>query len=404
MYANRREWEIPKPVSGLFEQIGVHWRLIFCKSCPVKSIAYYITAHGYGHGTRSCDVLLALHRLRPQLPVIVTTDLPQDFFDSRLANCPHLTFRKGAFDVGLVQKDSIRADLDATLAELESLYARETERVDGEQRFLEERGVGLVVADIPAMPLEAAQRAGIPNLAVGNFSWDWIYEAYAPQNPRWGFFVRRFRSVYENPGLLLRLPFAPPMEQFPRRKDLPLLATPGTPCRIKIRDAGFGMRDVPPPEMDKPWVLLSFTSIELDAAALANLDALCDDYEFFCVHPLALPGSCIRSIDRREIPFADAIASCDIVVSKPGFGLVSDCIVNRKPLVCTSRGDFAETPYLVEGIKQYLRNVHIPSEQLYRGELADALLKIRSAPEPAGRPETGGADLAAAEIIRAAGC
>ncbi len=57
----------------------------------MKPIAYYITAHGYGHGTRSCDVLRALHRLYPEQPVIVTTDLPRDFLNSRLTGCDNLT-------------------------------------------------------------------------------------------------------------------------------------------------------------------------------------------------------------------------------------------------------------------------------------------------------------------------
>ncbi|MEI8207484.1 MAG: hypothetical protein WCG03_11455, partial [Kiritimatiellales bacterium] len=74
----------------------------------MKTIAYYITAHGYGHGARSCDVLRALYWLYPEQPVIVTTDLPRDFLNSRLAGCGNLTFREGAFDVGLVQKDSLQ--------------------------------------------------------------------------------------------------------------------------------------------------------------------------------------------------------------------------------------------------------------------------------------------------------
>jgi len=77
----------------------------------MKPIAYYITAHGYGEGTRSCDVVRALYKWVPEQPVIVTTDLPRDFLHGRLAGCDNLTFREGAFDVGLVRKDSIEPDL-----------------------------------------------------------------------------------------------------------------------------------------------------------------------------------------------------------------------------------------------------------------------------------------------------
>lgn len=388
----------------------------------MKPIAYYITAHGYGHGTRSCDILRALHRLRPEQPVIVTTDLSRDFLQSRLAGCDNLTFRKGAFDVGLVQKDSIQSDLFQTLEKLETLYASEEKLVEQERRFLEENNVALVVADIPAIPLTAAQRAGLPNIAIGNFSWDWIYEAYIPDNPRWAFFVEKFRSVYEKTDLLLRLPFAPPMTQFTNRKDIPLLANPGTPCREKIRDLRFGIATSLPsfasastfggrdsgvptldirhstPDTDKPWVLLSFTSLDLNFQALEKIRKN-DAYEFFCVQPLDFSVPHIYAIDRHQVCFADILASCDIVISKPGFGLVSECIVNKKPLIYSDRGDFAEYPYLVEGIEKYLRNVHLPSEQLYAGDFFQALEKIKSAPEPKDHLASGGAEMIAQELL-----
>jgi L-arabinokinase len=152
------------------------------------------------------------------------------------------------------------------------------------------------------------------------------------------------------------------------------------------------------------WVLLSFTSLNLNFQALENIRALGDRYEFFCVEPLQFENSCIHSISRNAVAFADILASCDIVISKPGFGLVSECIANCKPLIYTDRGDFAEYPYLVEGIGKYLRNVHIPSAQLYAGDFFQALEGIKSAPEPAVHLATGGAEMLAGELIRCAGC
>ena len=364
----------------------------------MKPIAYYITAHGYGHGTRSCDVLRALHSYAPQQPVIVTTDLPRDFLASRLADCTNITVRSGAFDIGLVQTDSIRSDLSRTLDKLERLYAREETLIEQEMRFIEANDIALVVADIPALPLAAAQRTGMPNIAIGNFSWDWIYEAYIPQNPRWKFFVEKFRAVYEQTDLLLRLPFAPPMEPFQKRKDIPLLASPGTARREEIRKLGQESRNEHAPAINKPWVLLSFTSLDLDTSALEKISSL-TDYEFFCVEPVAFPDSCVHSISRKSVAFADILASCDIVISKPGFGLVSECIANRKPLIYADRGDFAEYPYLVKGIETYLRNAHIPSADLYAGNFSATLENIKTAPEPKAHLASGGAELIAQELL-----
>jgi len=95
-------------------------------------MAYYVTAHGYGHGVRSCDILTALLARHPHIRVTVTTDLPEAFLRSRLQGADgRLRVRPGAFDVGMVQKDSIRVDVDATLDEaLERVGALVGARLD----------------------------------------------------------------------------------------------------------------------------------------------------------------------------------------------------------------------------------------------------------------------------------
>src|SRR5262249_59021721 len=124
------------------------------------------------HGVRSCDIIAALARLHPRLRVAIISDLPTSFFANRLEGGTH-THRPGAFDVGMVQLDSIRVDVPRTLAEVESLYARRDEIVARDAAYLEAARIALVVVDIPALPLEAAARLRIPRGAVGNFGWAW---------------------------------------------------------------------------------------------------------------------------------------------------------------------------------------------------------------------------------------
>ncbi|HSR87589.1 MAG TPA: hypothetical protein VLL07_01440, partial [Pontiella sp.] len=200
----------------------------------MKKIAYYITAHGYGHGTRSCDIVNALRTAEPDRPVIVITDLPEAFMRSRLKH--GIELRRGAFDVGLIQKDSVQVDLAASLQAIEMLYARESDLIRQELHFIHDENIGVVVADIPAIPLAAAQQAGIPGIATGNFGWDWIYKEFGRNDPRWLPYIRKFRTVYSQTDLLLRQPFAEPMDVFPNRIDLPLLASPGREKRERITD------------------------------------------------------------------------------------------------------------------------------------------------------------------------
>ena len=354
-----------------------------------RKIAYYITAHGYGHGTRSCDIVNALGTAAPEVPIVVKSDLPRPFLESRLP--PGTGILPGAFDTGLVQLDSIRVDLEASLHALESLYAREDELLRQEEEFIHREGIGAVVADIPSIPLVAAKRAGVPAIATGNFGWDWIYSEFARTDPRWRPFVERFRAGYAQADLLLRQPFSEPMRAFGERVDLPLLARPGTNRRAELARA-LGV------DPALKWVLLSFTSLDLDVQALENLACL-QGCALFSVEPLAWPGSAVHCIPRSLVGFADALASMDVVVTKPGFGIVSECIANGRPIVYTDRENFLEYPVLVEGIERYCRHAFIPNAELYAGELAPALERIESAPPPREAMPRGGAELAAGEIL-----
>ena len=357
----------------------------------MKSIAYYITAHGYGHGARSCDILTALRSAAPDARIIVKTDLPIDFMESRLA--PDIEIYPGAFDVGLIQKDAIHIDLPASLQTNEQLYAREEELILQETTFLRNEHISTVVADIPAIPLAAARQAGIPNIACGNFGWDWIYSDFVQYDPRWQLYVDKFRSAYEKTDLLLRQPFAEPMNAFPNRVDLPLLARPGTARRETIAKT-YGV------DTDKKWILLSFIALNLGTVALGRLAEL-TDYIFFTVEPLNWGEHGICCISRSTASFSDILASMDAVVTKPGFGIVSECIANSKPILYSERDHFAEYPILVEAIERYCRHGFLSNRQLYSGDLEQALQQLETAPPPRADIARGGADTAARYILQA---
>jgi L-arabinokinase len=352
-------------------------------------IAYYITAHGYGHGVRSGDIIRALNRLHPEVAVHVVSELPPSFLRNRIGS-DEIPVRAASFDIGMVQLDSIRADVSATLEKATALYDARERLVDGEVAFLKGRDIRLVVADIPSIPLEAAARAGVARIAVGNFSWDWIYSEFLADNSQWENIVEMFRSQYAKTDLLLRLPFHDEMTAFPRKEDIPPVASPGTPCRGKIAHL-TGC------DSAKKWVLLSFTTLDWNEEALARVERM-TDYEFLTVLPLRWNRGNLHAVSREAVSFPDVLASVDTVVSKPGFGILSDCIVNRKPLVYAERTNFWEYPILEAAIRRYLKHVHIPADDLYRGDLAKSLRAVEIAPEPEESLPTGGAEIAAQRI------
>jgi hypothetical protein len=359
-----------------------------------QSIAYYISAHGYGHGVRSCDIIRAINHSFPHLNVQIISDLPPVFLSNRIGSVRN-PIRPGSFDVGMVQLDSIRVDVDATLDRVEQLCSRRKELVVQELDYIRRMKFDLVVVDIPAIPLESAALAGIPGMAVGNFGWDWIYSGFAVQNRRWTGTVKVFQEQYGCADLLLRLPFSERMAAFHHIEDVPLVASPGKNRRSEIAEIS-GCNP------DKKWILLSFTTLSWNDDSLASVEGIAN-CEFFTVRPLAWKRSNIHPLERDHVTFSDVVASVDAVISKPGYGIMSDCIANDKPLIYADRSDFLEYAILEDAIKRYLKHFHIPSADLYRGDLLHSLESIWECPVPTETIGMGGDILAARRIAQMAG-
>ena len=346
------------------------------------ALAYYVSAHGFGHGARTCDILEAWVAGRPHDPVTVVTDLPPSFFTDRIGPAG-LAFRPGSFDGGLVQHDSVRADVRASRESVRRQNAQWDQWVAEESAYLGGLAPAAVVADLPGVPLAAAHRAGIPSVGVGNFGWDWIYEDYREDNSAWVECADRIRAAYGHADRLIRLPFAEPMTAFHSRVDVPIVSTAGRRRRDEIA-AAAGV------DRESTWVLLSFSSLAW-SDEVAQRVARLPGYTFFSVLPLAWTASGIAFIDSADFMFRDLVATCDVVITKPGYGILSDCIANRKPIVYVERTDFREYHVLVEAMDRHLRNQRIDQETLYRGDLTEALDRVMRNPEPPEPLACGGA-------------
>jgi hypothetical protein len=86
------------------------------------------------------------------------------------------------------------------------------------------------------------------------------------------------------------------------------------------------------------------------------------------------------------------------VVTKPGYGIIAECIANQRPMLYTSRGAFREYDLLVAEMPRYLRCAYIGRGDLHAGRwragLRDAFTRT-PAPE---RIATDGASVAAAAV------
>ena len=362
-------------------------------------LAYYITPHGFGHAVRSLEVIRHLRAMRRDLEITLVSDLPEFLVTQNAGPVPT---RKRVLDVGLKQLDSVRYDLGATLAAIGELRAGQ-ERIQGEEKdFLERNRIGGIVCDVPFLPLRPANEVGIPAVCLGNFTWDWIYRSFAGNDPRWTELADWITGEYGFADSFLRLPFHGGGDCFQMVEDVPMIARRAVHGRDEIRNM-LGIGD------GVKACLLGFKDLNLPPESLSRI-ATIPDTVFLFKKPLKYTftnGLCVDSLD---VPYMDFVAAVDGVITKPGYGIVTDCIANDAPMIYCDRGEFPEYPILVEAIEKYLTSVFMPSSELYAGNWKPYLERLESArPEyekgsarakgSVPRPPVNGAEVCARRIL-----
>jgi L-arabinokinase len=101
------------------------------------------------------------------------------------------------------------------------------------------------------------------------------------------------------------------------------------------------------------------------------------------------------------VRYEDLVAASEAVVTKPGYGIISEAIANDAAILYTSRGHFPEYEVLVEEMPKYLRSAFISQDDLFAGKWETHVDKLLAQPKIKKKPETNGADVAAELLLKA---
>jgi L-arabinokinase len=364
-------------------------------------IAFYVSGHGFGHASRDVEVMHAIAEERPDARLVVRTAVPPGFFEVS-ARVP-LDVQPAVTDSGLVQRDSVRFDEQATARAAREFYGSFDERVTSEAHLLSHLAPDIVVGDVPPLAFAAAQRAGVPSLLLANFTWDWIYESVPAIASSDVPVIGIMREAYATASGALRLPFHGGFESLRGRiTDIPLIARRSSFGRVDAR-ARLGI------DPRRTVVLSSFGRYGMALPC----DRIAGGGEFLLlVTELELDESgghspAIRHLRRDEwmrlgLRYEDLVAAADVVVSKPGYGIVSECIANGTALLYLPRERFVEQDVLVRDMPRFLRCRPFSIREFESGRWSGPVQALLEQPPPTGRLDLGGARAAAAAILSTA--
>jgi hypothetical protein len=364
----------------------------------LPAVVFYVSGHGFGHASRQVEIINALGALRPDLTIIVRTSAPRWLFD-RTTRVP-ITLMPGACDTGVVQIDSLRLDEGATIHRARDFYRTLPERAQQESQLLKEVDARLVIVDAPPLGCAAAAAAGVPSVVISNFTWDWIYEAYTSHLADAPELLPAIRNAYRRADLAWRLPMHGGFTSFDTIVDVPFVARHATHDRAHVRRT-LGL------PLHRPLVLSSFGGYGVSGLDVTRLDCLTEYGVVLTTRDandtLGNPPAGIYEVTEGALygsglRYEDLVAACDVVATKPGYGIIAECIANGAAMLYTSRGRFVEYDVMVAEMPQYLRCGFVDHDALFGGRWRRALDEVLSAPAPARRAATDGALVLSREI------
>lgn len=343
-----------------------------------------VSPHGYGHGAITLPVVEALHRRRPRARFALVGGPPEAWVAQRMS-VPLDLHDRAIADHGMVNRDANTVLPEESLARYRVLFEGFEQAVAEEMERQRTFRPDVVVSNVAFVPLEAARRLGVPAVGLAPFHWGQILGAYCDVPE----IVDRLNAIYAGCDLFIQTsPFVPMPDMANtvtvgpvthtaegRRADLLAALGRGEAHRVALVAMG-GMGGRMPVESWPRFPGWTFIVCGPDMAA---------------PHPDVVPG------DRLPLSFTEMVASVDVVITKPGYGTVTEAACAGTPILYRERNDWPETPHMMGWASDHVPVAELAAEEYQAGDFAGKLQTLLQSPK--GRPAVASGAAEAADIL-----
>ena len=322
---------------------------------PALCVVFYISGHGFGHAIRQIEIINALPTSRPTLRIVIRTTAPAG--SSSAPSAARSTLLAGEMDTGVVQIDSLRPTSARPSCRARRFTRASPSSSRGKPHCSARMDATLVVADAPPLACAAAAApvslGRLRELHVGLDLRD--VPRAARRRPSSS---RRSASVYARAAGAGGCRCTAGSTRCRSIVDLPFVARRGR-CRSATEFVGhLGL------PAERPLALVSFGGYGLAASARSprlptQWDVVCHRQAWTADLPAALHRSRGRYLRGRP-RLRGSRRAVDVVITKPGYGIISDCVANGTAMLYTSRGRFAEYEVMVA------RDAALPALPIHR--------------------------------------
>lgn len=352
-------------------------RLSMMQSSPHLVVS--ISGHGFGHVAQTAPILNALHAQHPQIRFTVRSSAPETHLRSRIhAPFTHLSSEG---DIGMPMTSAIAVDVAQSRAAYQAFHANWEERVAAEAQLLRELQADLVFSNVGYLPLAGAQQAGIANVALCSLNWADIYRHYCGD----GEITQQIQACYAQADAFLRATPGMAMTDLANLLPVEPIADVGKNRRNELNS----LLNLAP---EDKLVLVSLGGIASRLpmerwSRIAGVRWLVQR-SWQVAHP--------DTVILEDLPmsFSDLLASCDVLLTKPGYGSFVEATASGVPVLYLARPDWPETAALIDWLQQHGTSLEISSHAAESGDLAVSLQTVLQAHRPTAHAPNGAQQVA----------
>ena len=345
-------------------------------------IAYFISSHGLGHAARAAAVMEAVREIDPSIAFDIFTAAPEWLFKETLSDSFH--YHHLQTDVGLKQRTPYHEDLPETLSVLDTFFPFKSNQLESVAQTIKEGACKLILCDISPMGIAVGLEAGIPSVLVENFTWDWIYQAYAELEPDFLPHIQFIKNLFAKADFHIQ---TEPVcaYQNAELRTLPVSRRPRLSAS-EVRGA-LGING------SKPVVHITMGGIPQQYA----IDEKLKDYPDLAF--IISGGSDAFQCDGNVLllPYhstfyhPDIIHAADLVIGKAGYSTLAEVYYAGIPFMFVKRPIFRESEVISEFVRTHMHGRDITVEQFEAGSWVDYVPQLLNNPV-ISRTETTGAN------------
>lgn len=314
--------------------------------------AIYISDHGFGHASRNIPIIRYILEANNYIKLIIKTGKAQgEFirdviggFDGRVS------YYFESMDIGLVLKEGT-LDIDKN-----NLTKRVTEYINGfdkrinkENEFLNNNEVDLIISDIVPWIFKSSKALNIPGILISNFTWVGIYKEYLSEDI-YNEYIDCYRLV--DKALFYEL-YMDDMKSYIKNYEDASLCS---------RAFDLEKADKIKRSFKKPIVYLS---VGRSVSLKEEIDVSNLNYNFIVTDGIKLKGKNVYYLPKETVNTQDYLMASDFIITKAGWGTISEALLAKKKIAVLSRDNVAEDRNTINKLKDMNLAIEVQYENTF---------------------------------------